>query len=250
MNNNLRSCWSQGSKALNGWLSSPSPFHAELMGMNPFDSITIDLQHGLVEYRDAVLMMQAMSGSPATKMCRIPWLEPGIIMKMLDAGAQGIICPMVNTPEQAAEFVGAMRYAPEGYRSSGPIRAGLIFDDYHNTSNESLISLAMIETAEAVENAEKICATPGLTGVYVGPSDLAISMGEGPGLDRGDGHVKDAIMHILATAKKAGIRAGIHCGSPAYIKAMHEAGFDLATLSTDIRLFMKAVADNIAEVRS
>lgn len=250
MSNSLQQCWSNNGKALNGWLSSPSPFHAEIMGMQNFESITIDLQHGLVEYRDAVLMMQAMSNANATMMCRIPWLEPGIIMKMLDAGAMGIICPMINTAEQAHEFVGATRYAPDGYRSSGPIRAGLLQADYHTQANKTIASLAMIETFEAVGNAEAICATEGLTGIYVGPSDLAISMGEGPGLDRPEGLVKDTIKNILKIAKSAGIKACIHCGSPAYIREMYELGFDLCTLNTDIRIFAQAVSNQISEVKS
>ena len=211
MKSRLRETWDSGKPALNGWLGIPSTFSAEIMSHQDFDSITIDLQHGLTDYSIAVPMMQAMSASDATMLCRVPWLEAGIIMKLLDAGAMGIICPMINSREEAEEFVGATLYSPDGYRSSGPVRANIIHSDYHNSANDQIISLAMIETEQAVENAEAICSTPGLTGIYVGPSDLAISMGEDPGLDRKPGKVYDAIQHVLKTAKAAGIRAGLHC---------------------------------------
>ena len=197
MKSRLRETWNSGKPALNGWLGIPSTFSAEIMSHQDFDSITIDLQHGLTDYSIAVPMMQAMSASDATMLCRVPWLEAGIIMKLLDAGAMGIICPMINSREEAEEFVGATLYSPDGYRSSGPVRANIIHSDYHNSANDQIISLAMIETEQAVENAEAICSTPGLTGIYVGPSDLAISMGEDPGLDRKPGKVYDAIQHVL-----------------------------------------------------
>ena len=222
MKSRLRETWDSGKPALNGWLGIPSTFSAEIMSHQDFDSITIDLQHGLTDYSIAVPMMQAMSASDATMLCRVPWLEAGIIMKLLDAGAMGIICPMINSREEAEEFVGATLYSPDGYRSSGPVRANIIHSDYHNSANDQIISLAMIETEQAVENAEAICSTPGLTGIYVGPSDLAISMGEDPGLDRKPGKVYDAIQHVLKTAKAAGIRAGLHCMDPDYIKKMYE----------------------------
>lgn len=250
MQNRLREVWSAGRPALNGWLGIPSTFSAEILSRQNFDSITIDLQHGLVDYTAAVPMMQAMSGGTATVLCRVPWLEAGIIMKLLDAGALGIICPMVNSREEAERFVGATRYAPDGYRSSGPVRAGIVHGNYHDEANAQIVSMAMIETEEAVNNAEDICATPGLTGIYVGPSDLSITMGEAPGLDRKPGKVRDAIMHVMQTAKAAGIKAGLHCMAPAYIKEMYAAGFDFATLSNDVRLLTQAVSSGVAEVRS
>ena len=250
MNNRLRDTWNAGKPALNGWLGIPSTFSAEIMSKQDFDSITIDLQHGLTDYSIAVPMMQAMSAGDATMLCRVPWLEAGIIMKLLDAGALGIICPMINTRAEAEAFVGATRYAPDGYRSSGPVRAGIIYPDYHNQANKQIISMAMIETEQAVANAEEICSTPGLTGIYVGPSDLAISMGEGPGLDRKPGKVYDAIQHVLAIAKKVGIRAGLHCMDPAYIKQMYATGFEFASLSNDVRLLTQIVSSQVAAVRS
>ena len=156
----LRDCWAQEKGAINAWCSIPSAITAEMMSMNDFDSITIDMQHGLVDYQVALNMLQVISGSGKTPMVRVPWNEPGIIMKSLDAGALGIICPMINTPDDAIDFVGATRYAPEGHRSSGPTRALMVHGaDYHDEANEKIISLAMIETVEALENVEKIAST-------------------------------------------------------------------------------------------
>lgn len=246
----LQDKWAAGENGLNGWCSIPSSVTAEIMAGYDFDSLTIDLQHGLVDYQTALTMLQAMTASGITPMTRVPWNEPGIIMKLLDGGALGIICPMVNTPEDAKAFVGATRYAPEGYRSSGPTRAMLVHGGgYHAEANDTLVSLAMIETVEALSNVEAICATEGLTGVYVGPSDLAVSMGHNPGLDRQEDDVDEAIGKILAAAQKHGKRAGIHCGSPAYLKSAFNRGFSFATIASDIRLIGQAISQNISDIR-
>ncbi|CAI8326581.1 MAG: 5-keto-4-deoxy-D-glucarate aldolase [Rhodospirillaceae bacterium] len=246
----LHDRWAAGKPALNGWCSIPSTVTAEIMSNHDYDSLTIDLQHGLVDYQTALTMLQAMNASGITPMARVPWNEPGIIMKLLDAGCLGIICPMINTAEDAAAFVGAMRYAPDGYRSSGPTRAIMVHGaDYHHQANETLVSMAMIETVEAFGNVDAICATEGLTGLYVGPSDLAVSMGHNPGLDRQEEDVDAAIGKILETAKKHGLKAGIHCGSPDYLKSAYERGFDFATIASDIRLIGQAIAMNINAIR-
>ena len=246
----LQDKWAAGQNGLNGWCSIPSTVTAEIMAGYDFDSLTIDLQHGLVDYQTALTMFQAMTASGVTPMARVPWNDPGIIMKLLDGGALGIICPMVNTAEDAEAFVGAMRYAPAGYRSSGPTRAALIHgSNYHFEADETLVSLAMIETVEALSNVEAICATEGLTGVYVGPSDLAVSMGHKPGLDRQEPDVDEAIGTILAAAKKHGKRAGIHCGAPAYLTSAYDRGFSFATIASDIRLFGQALSQNISAIR-
>ena len=158
----LHDIWAAGKPAVNGWCSIPSTVTAEMMSLNDFDSLTIDLQHGLVDYQTALTMLQAMNASGITPLARVPWNEPGIIMKLLDAGALGIICPMVNTPEEAQQFVSTMRYAPNGSRSSGPTRAAMIHGaNYHFEADDALVSLAMVETVEALENVEKIAATEG-----------------------------------------------------------------------------------------
>lgn len=250
MKNQIRECWNAGKAAVNFWLSMPSPVGAELTTRVDLDGVTVDLQHGLIDYSSALPMLQVMSLGNATPMARVPWLEPGIIMKLLDAGALGIICPMVNRAEEARRLVGYCSYAPVGERSFGPTRALPLYGaDYPKVANDEVIILAMVETKQALENVAEITATAGLTGVYIGPSDLALSLGSEPKLDHDDPVVVDAIKAILGAAKGAGIRAGIHCGSSAYAKKMIELGFDLVTVGSDIRLLSGALAATLGEMR-
>ena len=247
----LRNCWLEGKGAINAWCSIPSAVTAEMMSMNDFDSITIDMQHGLVDYQMALNMLQVISGSGKTPMVRVPWNEPGIIMKSLDAGALGIICPMINTPQDATNFVGATKYAPVGHRSSGPTRAMMVHGpEYHNESNDNIISLAMIETVEALDNVEKIAATEGLTGIYIGPSDLSISMGYKPGLDRSEPEMVEAIKRIETACINNNIKVGIHCLSPSYLKDKLSNGFNLATLASDVRIYSAGIGENLKEAKS
>ncbi len=251
MHNKLRSLWNEGATAVNAWLGIPSTVTAEIVSRQGFDAITVDLQHGITDYSSAVPMLQAISASDATPMARVPWLEPGIIMKLLDAGALGIICPMINTPADAERFVRYCRYAPEGERSFGPVRAGLVHGPaYARQANESIVTLAMIETGQGLANVAEIVRTPGLTGVYIGPSDLGLSLGYEAKLDQTEPVVVDAIKRILEAARDAGIRAGIHCLAPAYAREMLGLGFDLVTLGTDIRLFTAAYADAMRALRA
>lgn len=249
MDSRLHRVWAEGKGALNGWLSIPSTITAEIMAMQDFDSLTVDLQHGLVDYQAALSLFQAVHGWGRTPLARVPWNEPGIIMKLLDAGALGIICPMINTAEDARRFVGACKYHPQGYRSSGPTRAGMLYPNYFQHADKTIVTLAMIETMEALANADEICATPGLTGIYVGPSDLAITMGKGPGIDPTDPEVVANIGKALAAAKKAGIKAGVHCLAPAYTRSMVEKGFDFVTLGSDVRMFTASASGDVKAYR-
>ncbi len=251
MRNALLDLWSRGEGAVNAWLSIPSGVSAELHCNHAFDSLTIDLQHGLTDYPSALAMLQAIRTSEATPMARVPWLEPGIIMKLLDAGALGIICPMVNTAEDAERFVRYCSYAPRGDRSFGPTRAAMVHGaDYAAHANAQTVTLAMVETAQALENLAGIVATPDLTGVYIGPSDLSLSMGYTPKLDQEEPAVVRAIEHILATAKDAGVRAGVHCLEPAYARRMLDLGFDLVTLGSDIRILNAGLGAALAQLRA
>ncbi len=249
--NKIRTIWGGGGWALNGWCTIPSGFSAELMAGLGWDSVTVDMQHGVVDYRDCVAMFQAISTTAAIPMARVPWNDPAHVMKTLDAGAYGIICPMVNTRAEAEKFAGAMRYAPVGYRSSGPIRAALYGGpDYMEKANDVLIALAMIETAEAMANLDSIAATPGIDALYVGPSDLSISLGGKPGLDQTADKVVAAIAAIVAAAKRHGKRTGIQCGSTAYAKQAIKDGFDLVTVLSDSRIIAALGAATVKEMRA
>lgn len=218
--NKLKSLWAEGKPALNGWCSIGSPFTAEIMAAQGFDSVTVDMQHGALDYSDLLPMFQAMRASGACLMARVPWNEPGVLMKALDTGAYGIICPMVNSTADAAHFASHMRYPPLGQRSFGPTRVSFAAGaNYAAEANGNILALAMIETAEAMANLEAIAATTGLDGLYIGPSDLTLSLTGGrlaPGFDREEPQRIAAIQTILAACKSNGLRAGLHCGTPDY----------------------------------
>lgn len=238
-----------GGKAVNGWCALPSPVTAEIMGRQGFDMMTVDLQHGLIDYQMALTMLQVLQGLPAPVLARLPWNEPGIMAKCLDAGFAGVICPMVNTVEDARALVQSARYAPLGSRSFGPTRANMVYGTgYAKTANSRILVLAMIETREALGNLDAILAVDGIDGVYVGPSDLGLSLGYEPTLDPSAPEVLEAIATIATRAKSAGRIAGVHTGSPAMIRRMFAQGFDFASLLTDARLFASAVATELAAV--
>lgn len=239
-----------GGKVVNGWCSIPSAVTAEIMARAGYDAVTIDLQHGLIDYQVALTMLQAMDCHTRATLCRVPWNDPAAIMKALDAGFTGLICPMINTREQARQFASACRYAPLGNRSFGPTRAVQVHGaGYARTANDFVLALAMIETAEAIENLDEILAVDGLDGIYIGPADLGLSLGYSPSL-LPEAPVLDAISHIRDKVVRAGKIGGIHCGSPAMVREMLDAGFGLASLLTDARMFMNVIADSLAEVRN
>ena len=181
--NKIKEMMKAGKPVINGWLQIPSTVSAEVMAHQGWDSLTIDMQHGLVDYTNALPMLQTISTTDVTPLARVNWNEPGQIMKILDAGCYGIICPMVSNKEETEKFVQACMYPPHGYRSFGPVR-GLIYGgaDYAKHSNDEMLKLAMIETKESLEKLDEIMSTPGLDGIYVGPADLSLAIGEEPWL--------------------------------------------------------------------
>src|SRR5208282_6167742 len=186
--NKLKARLKAGKACVNAWLAIPSGFSAEVLAQCGFDSVTVDLQHGVQDYLSMVQCFQAMHAHPVTPMVRVPWNEPGIVGKVLDAGAYGVICPMINTPEEARALVSYALYPPKGARSNGPIRAATygVAGTYQKTANDEVLVIPMIETRQAVDNIDAILDVPGISSIYVGPSDLAFSMGKTPALDSED----------------------------------------------------------------
>lgn len=249
--NRLKRLWAAGEKTVNGWLAIPNGFSAELMAHQGFDSLTVDMQHGVVDYQAAVSMLQAISTTATVPLVRVPWNEPGVLQKVLDAGAYGVICPMINSRAEAEAFVSACRYPPLGSRSFGPIRATLYGGaDYPKHANDEVLTLAMIETKEAMAALDSILAVEGLDGIYVGPADLSNSLGCTPKFDQEEQPVVDAIQSIIKTTKRHGKVAGIHCGSPAYIKRMWDIGFDYATLLSDARMMAMKAGELLPELKA
>ncbi len=235
--NRLRTLWQTQQVAINGWLAVPSAFSAEVMAHQGWDTLTIDLQHGVIDYAAMVTMLQAISTTATVPIVRVPWLEPGIVMKSLDAGAYGVICPMVNTREDAQRLVAYTHYAPRGTRSFGPIRATLYGGaDYAQKANDTIVAFAMIETAQALDNLDAILSVEGLDAVYIGPSDLSLALGCRPVFDDVDPPVAQAIAHILERAQAHGVKAGVHNGVPDVALKRAGMGFNFVTLGSDARI--------------
>lgn len=249
--NRLRTLWKSGGAAVNGWLAIPNSFSAETMAHQGWDSLTIDLQHGMVDYQAMVPMLQAISTTHTVPVVRVPWLEPGILMKTLDAGAYGVICPMVNTREDAQKLVAYTHYAPRGTRSFGPVRALLYSGaDYPTQANDTIVTFAMIETAKALDNLDAILSVEGLDAIYIGPSDLSLALGCRPVFDEVDPKAAEAIDHILARAKAHGVVAGIHNGTPEGALERVAKGFQFVTVSSDARLMASGAQQVIAKMRA
>jgi 4-hydroxy-2-oxoheptanedioate aldolase len=251
MTNPLKQIWQQGGFVLNGWLSIGSSYVAEVMAHAGFDSQTIDMQHGLMDYDAALGMLQAIGTTSAVPLARVPWNEPGILMKVLDAGCRGVICPMVNNRAEAEAFVGACRYPPLGYRSYGPTRASLVLGaDYAEGANQSVLTFAMVETRAAVENLEGILSTPGLDAIYIGPSDLNQSYGNKPRLDSQDPEFLKLLGHIVARCQAHGIVPGLHTGSPEYAQQMVAMGFKFVTIASDARILSVAAQQVVRAMKA
>jgi 4-hydroxy-2-oxoheptanedioate aldolase len=248
--NELRKTLAGGGTVLNGWLSLANSYSAEIMAHQGFDSITIDLQHGAVDYPAAVGMLQAISTTAAVPMVRVPWNEPILTAKLLDAGAYGVICPMINSKAQAEALVNVCRYPPRGARSFGPNRAVLYGGaDYWQHADEEILLFAMVETREALANLEEIVSVDGLDGIYVGPSDLSLSMGKTPTLDPQDGEVVSAIKKICTSTRKKGKFAGVHTDSAKTAIRRFGDGYQLCTILNDARLLANAAAAAVREAR-
>ncbi|HEY6133932.1 MAG TPA: aldolase/citrate lyase family protein [Rubrivivax sp.] len=249
--NRLRTMWKADQAAVNGWLAIPNSFSTEVMAHQGWDTLTIDVQHGMIDYQAMVTMLQAISTTATVPIVRVPWLEPGIIMKTLDAGAYGVICPMVNTREDAQKFVAWTSYAPMGTRSNGPIRALLYGgSDYQANANDTIVRFAMIETAQALDNLDSILSVEGLDAVYIGPSDLSLALGCRPVFDDVDPPVAQAMDHILARAKAHGIVAGVHNGRPDVALARIAKGFRFVTVSSDARLMAAGAQQVMSAMRA
>jgi len=207
MPNKLKQLWEAGTPTINGWLAVPSGFAAEVMARAGWESVTVDMQHGVQDYQSMMQCFQGMQGSPVVPMVRVPWNEPGIIGKALDGGAYGIICPMINSRAEAEAFVSYVRYPPLGKRSNGPIRAGIYGQStgYQMTANEEILCMPMIETEQAVNDLEHILDVSEI-GMYE---------------------------RILRETKKRGIYAAIHCGTTDYARRMHQMGFNMITVGSD-----------------
>ena len=244
----LRERWAAGKNTLGVWLSTPSSVTAETAGHVGFDYVCVDTQHGASDYQVAVGMLQAIALARAPSIARVPWNEPGIIGKMLDAGAQGVIVPMVNSGEEAAAVVRAARYPPLGVRSFGPLMASMRTPDYAGVANTLTAVIPMVETVDALKNLDDILSTRGVDAIYVGPADLSLSLGLPAGNNDGTAAFDDALAFIAAACKRHGVVPGIHASSALAARRL-EQGFRMITVAGDLLAMRMRLADDLAEAR-
>ena len=248
--NRLRELAKSGAPILNAWLAIPSAYSAEVMGHQGYDSVTVDLQHGMIGFDAAVPMLQALSSTPAVPLARVSKNDYALVMQLLDAGAYGIICPMISTPAEARLFVSYCRYPPAGQRSFGPAR-GLLYGggDYFAHANDEILALAMLETREAVANADAILATPGLDGIYIGPNDLCLAYGKAPAPETDDAEVAGVIVDLAGRTRAQNKIAGIFCSGGEAARRRIGEGFTMVTPGNDASLLMRGSKEAIATAR-
>jgi len=249
--NSVKRALLAGKSVINGWLSIPSSYSAEIMGYAGFEAVTVDLQHGMIGFDSALPMFQALSATPAIPLARVPVNDGAQIMRLLDAGAYGIICPMISTPDDAARFVSACRYPPKGDRSFGPSR-GLLYGgpDYYPHADEEILRIGMIETQQGLDNLDAILSVDGLDGIYIGPNDLSLALGSKPSSEPTDAVVVQAIEHILQRAIAHGKIPGIFCSGGAAAKMRLEQGFRMVTPGNEGNLLSQAAKQAYAQARS
>ena len=239
-----------GGFAVNAWVSCDSPYVAEVLSHAGYDAVTIDHQHGMFGLDRVITLLQAVSAGPAMPMVRCSHLDVAEIGKLLDAGAYGLICPSIDTAEQCVELVAACRYPPVGRRSFGPSR-GLLYGgpDYVDHANDTVSVWAMIESREALENLPEIVAVPGLDGVYVGPNDMALSLGVAPATSPVAAEVREALSRVLEVGHAAGVAVGAYCADAQMAAALVGEGYDLVTPGNDVVLLREGAAQRLAATR-
>src|SRR5256885_11953581 len=244
----LREVLKGGEAGLGGWCVVPGSFSAEIMAGAGFDWMCIDIQQGLMGEQDMVGMLQGVATTAVPAMVRVPWNDPGWIMKALDAGASGVIVPMVNSPEEAAAAAGACRYPPEGYRSWGPTRVSLAVSDYGpELANRSVIFAVMVETVSALDRLDEIIAVKGVDAVFIGPSDFAVSMGFPPRSDEPEHRRR--LEAVPAVCRRHGVIAGIACGSGELAARWKQAGYTMLALPSDMVLLRRGAAEMLDAMR-
>lgn len=249
MHQDLRSQWKDQRPTLGAWLAVPSPVTAEAIARMGFDWVTIDMQHGLIGYGDCRTMLQATAATGVVALVRVPSQDPAMIGRVLDAGAQGVIVPLIDGADEAAAAVAACRYPPSGCRSFGPTRAALAQGpDYFSRANESLLCIPMIETARALDELDAILTVPGVDAVYVGPNDLSLALGLDPAQDHAAAPFVDALERIVESCRRHGVVPGIHTSASLAAKRI-EQGFLFLPVSSDLGAMLQQARRDLGSVR-
>lgn len=242
-----------GEPFLFSWMSIASAQLAGQMARLPIEGVALDMQHGMIGFADAVGMIAQINGAGRPAIVRALWNDPGIIGQALDAGAAAVIAPMVNSRAEAEALVRAAKYPPAGGRSWGGYTmlqaSGLQPGEYLQDANRLTQVFAMIETTKALSNLDEIAATPGLDGLFVGPSDLSITLSNGAKIDRLGAATLEAMARIAAAAKKNGLVAGAFGGVADQIKAYIKLGYTFIAAGVDVDLLQSGAAQLVKAVR-
>ena len=242
----LRQRLATGEPFLFSWMSVPSAALAAQVARLPLDGVCLDMQHGMIGFSDAVPMIAAINAAGRPAMVRSLWNDPAIPGQAFDAGAVCVIAPMVNTRAQAEALVRAAKYPPMGARSWGGYTAlqasGLSPSEYLREANRMTMVFAMVETVEALENVEQIAATPGLDGLFVGPSDLSITLSRGARIDKLGQETVAAMARVAAAARANGLVAGAFGGNAEVIRAYQGLGFTFLAAAVDVDLLQWGAA--------
>lgn len=236
------------------WLGVTDPAVVAAMAREPFDAVTFDMQHGAVDFAGTArgIPLVLAAGKPA--IARIPVGEFTTVSRLLDAGASAVIAPMINTAEDARTFVHFAKFPPQGARSWGPFGAlpasGLSADDYLKAANGFSLTIAMIETREALQSLDEILAVPGLDGVFIGPSDLSIALSNGAYVNPLHADLDAPLTHVVARAKAAGKISGCYANTPERSAAYRRMGFDISALMSDLALLRLGVQAGLKEARA
>ena len=250
LKNSVRERWKVGIPTINGWLTLPAALSAEIMARVGFDSVTIDMQHGAIDYSDALALLTSLTATEVTPLVRVPNSDPTFITRVLDIGALGVICPMINTANEARMFAAGARYYPVGNRSSGPLRASMIYGaDYFKQVNDAVLVLGMVETPGAIANLDEILGVEGMDGIYVGPNDLGIAMGMAAGTDREEPEFIRTLQDIARRATAHGKIPGLHTNSSKYALHAISMGYGFVTVCADAGLIREGALSAVKEVR-
>lgn len=249
MPNRLREVWSEGRTAFGAWIMLSGPAGAEMVATMGFDYVCVDCQHGLIAYEGMRDILLTLSGIETTPIVRVPSNDPAWIGKALDAGAEGVIVPLCNSREDAERAVAACRYPPAGERSFGLARGHQALGRNPSEINREVVCLPMIETTRAVELADQICSVPGVDGIYIGPSDLALSMGLPPMGEHPPEH-DEAIVGVVKVCEASGVVPGIQAFSGAEAKRRAEQGFRMVTVTADAAILALGSLTELGGARS
>jgi len=240
----IHAAWRAAKPARNAWMTIPDSYLAEFVAARAeVEAVTLDLQHGLFDTRAAIECIRAIGLRGKAPLVRLPDHDPALIGFLLDAGVAGLIAPMVENAAEAGQLVAACRYPPKGRRSHGLTRGGLGRGTDAFALAEQTILFAMIETSHALDACERIAAVDGLDGLFVGPGDLGISLGIGPGQDREEPEIAAALARVSESCKAAGKRCAVHAASARYAATMAGKGYDLVTVWVDVVAIEASLAD-------